>query len=129
MKNYIVCLGSRHVFAKPPECHILASYQMRFCQKLLKNAKNLEMGNLGATRCGFHKNSQIFTIVGFGVFEQFLAKLHLVARQNRTIWTFGWCMSALNPNFPNIEFLLQKPNFGKTELEPEHVRFIPKTPT
>ena len=29
----------------------------------------------------------------FGVFEQFSAKPHLVARQNRTISTFGWCMS------------------------------------
>ena len=32
--------GDRHVFAKPPECHILVSYQMWFGQKLLKNAKN-----------------------------------------------------------------------------------------
>ena len=31
---------ARHVFAKPPECHILASYQMWFGQKLLKNTKN-----------------------------------------------------------------------------------------
>ena len=29
----------RHVFAKPPECPVLASYQMWYCQKLLKNAK------------------------------------------------------------------------------------------
>ena len=32
-------IPNRHVFAKPPECHILASYQMWFCRKLLKNAK------------------------------------------------------------------------------------------
>ena len=30
---------SRHVFSKGPECPVLASYQMWFCQKLLKNAK------------------------------------------------------------------------------------------
>ena len=29
----------RHIFAKGPECPLLASYQMWFCQKLLKNTK------------------------------------------------------------------------------------------
>ena len=37
-KHFLVY--TRHVFAKPPECHILASYQMWFCQKLLKKAKS-----------------------------------------------------------------------------------------
>ena len=39
-------------------------------------------------------NLDYFTMV-FGIFEQFLAKPHLVARQNRTFSTFGWCMSKL----------------------------------
>ena len=96
------CYKTRHVFTKPPECHTLVSYQMWFCQKLLKkpvkNAsqmvniwwflwnphlitpksatpdfwrfwaifgqnhiisdsspkfRQLEVGNFGATRCGF----------------------------------------------------------------------------
>ena len=33
--------ASRHVLAKPLECHILASYQMWYCQKLLKNASQI----------------------------------------------------------------------------------------
>ena len=32
-------LLDRHVFAKPSDCPVLASYQMWFCQKMLKNAK------------------------------------------------------------------------------------------
>ena len=35
----------------------------------------------------------------FGVFEQFLAKPHLEARQNVTFLTLGWCMSALDLKF------------------------------
>ena len=35
-----------------------------------------------------------YLTVIFGVFEQFLAKPHLVGRQNRTFWTFGKNMSA-----------------------------------
>ena len=34
-----IYIGGRHVFAKGPECPVLASYHMWFCQKLLKNAK------------------------------------------------------------------------------------------
>ena len=32
-------LQNRHVFAKPSDCPVLASYQMWFCQKMLKNVK------------------------------------------------------------------------------------------
>ena len=131
-------MQSRHAPPKGWERSVLASYQMWFCQKLLKNAKNytkivkiwrfLWKTTSGSTKihnfrflaflsnfwpkigqkrqknrsCGFwcyqkwisqkSPNLDYFTVI-FGVFEQFLAKPHLVARQNRTISTFGWCMS------------------------------------
>ena len=52
--------------------------------------------DFSTTRCGFAQkwpNLDYFT-GEFGVFEQFLAKSHLVARQNRTFWRFGKNMSA-----------------------------------
>ena len=65
----------RHVFAKPPECHILASYQMWFCQKLLKNAKN----NSKIVKIWWFLWNLLLvapkstTSIFFGVFDQFLA--------------------------------------------------------
>ena len=74
-------IGQTCFCQKGSDCPILASYQMWFGQKLLKkaqtnskimkifgqklfkNAKKLEMADFGATRSGFHKNSQIFTIL------------------------------------------------------------------
>ena len=41
-------------------------------------------------------NLDYFTVI-FGVFEQFLAKPHLVARQNVTFWRFGKNMSVMYP--------------------------------
>ena len=92
----MIWAGSRHVFAKGPDCPVLVIYQMWFCQKLLKKAKSKrqvvkiwwfllnphlvipklatscflafltnfwpKLANFCATRCGFHKNHQIFTI-------------------------------------------------------------------
>ena len=82
-----IILKCRHVFGNRSDCPVLASYQIWFGQKLLKRAKKQEMANFGATRSGFHKNSQIFIILllVLAFFVQFLAKPHLVARQNRTI--------------------------------------------
>ena len=110
------------------KCPVLASYQMWFCQKLLKNAINnskvvriwrffekphlvlpklstsgslisisMRTGSWGFWRYQMwisQKSPKLhyFTVI-FHVFEQFLAKPHLVARQNRTIWTFSKNMS------------------------------------
>ena len=63
--------------------------------KIAQKRQKPEVVDFGATRSGFHKYHQILTI--FGVFEQFFAKPHLVARQNRTIWRFGKNMSIKNP--------------------------------
>ena len=38
-------------------------------------------------------NFHYFTVIVLGIFEQFLAKPHLVARLNVTFSTFGRCMS------------------------------------
>ena len=86
------------------ECPVLASYQMWFCQKLLKNAKNYTkivkiwrfLSNFGPKIKIGQKTQKTqklwilvlpevdftkidyFTVI-FGIFEQFLAKPHLVA--------------------------------------------------
>ena len=52
--------------------------------------RELEVGNFGA-------KSWPFYWVFFGIFEQFLAKLHPVAHQNVTFSTLGWCMSGWCP--------------------------------
>ena len=52
----------RHVFAKGPDCPVLVSYHMWFCQKLLKNVKNWKSVILVLPDVDFHKNSQIFAI-------------------------------------------------------------------
>ena len=82
MINYNLCtylgtyVATRHVFAKPPECHILASYQMWFGQKLLKNAKN----NSKIVKIWWFLWNPLLvapkstTSVFFGIFDQFLAK-------------------------------------------------------
>ena len=55
----------------------------------------MEVVDFGATRCGFSQKSpnlDYFSVI-FCVFEQFLEKPHLVARQNVTFWRFGKNMS------------------------------------
>ena len=82
-------LQRRHVFAKPPECHILASYQMWFCQKFLKNAKNYT--KIVKIWRFFVKNTsgstKIHNFLFLGVFNQFLAK-------NLNILEVHVCLSA-----------------------------------
>ena len=51
----------------------------------------------------------------FGVFEQFLAKPHMVARQNRTIWTFGKNMSDWAPDI-NLFYTFQGPDVTWRQL-------------
>ena len=62
-----------------------------------------EVVHVGVTRCGFSQKSPNldYLTVTFAVFEQFLAKPHLVARQIVTFWPFGknmfgCCLFSLN---------------------------------
>ena len=71
--------------------------------KITQKCQKPEAVDFGNTRCGFSQKSPNLDYFGviFGVFEQFLAKPHLVARQNKTIWTFGKNMSG---GFPKSHF-------------------------
>ena len=44
-------LGFRHVFANPPECHILASYQMCFAKNSLKNSRKSQKSPIFDKKC------------------------------------------------------------------------------
>ena len=108
-------LVTRHVLAKGLDCAFIASFLVWFCQKLVKKAKSnskivkiwwfLWNPHLVDTKIGhflflaflinFWPNHHYFTVT-FGFFDQFLGNPHLVACQNRTISTFGRCMSASN---------------------------------
>merc|ERR1711894_42835 len=41
----------RHVFANPPECHILASYQMWFAKNCLKNSRRSKKSPIVDKKC------------------------------------------------------------------------------
>ena len=117
----------KHVFAKPPECPVLASYQMWYCQKLLKNAKIVKIwpflwkakyGSAEIHNFRFlaflinfwpkiDQKCQKPEVVDFGVFKQFWAKPHLVARLNRTFSTLGRCMSVRPLGSPIARILLK----------------------
>ena len=61
-----------------------------FWPKNAQKRQKTEVADFGATKLHY------FTVI-FCLFEQFSAKPHLVARQNRTIWTFGKNMSGPEP--------------------------------
>jgi len=105
----------RHVFANPPECHILASYQIWFAKNCSKNSRKskkspifdkkcscLVMRSSGSTEIWFQPELPGLYIlhqemVIFGIFSNYLSNIHQphpVARQNVTFWRVGQCMSA-----------------------------------
>ena len=66
-----------------------------FWPQIAQKCQKQEVVDFSTTRCSFSQkwpNLDYFTMV-FGIFEQLLAKPHLVARQNMTFSTFGQCMS------------------------------------
>ena len=89
--NLDSCFHARHVFAKGPDYPVLASYQMWFCRKLLKNAKS---NSQIVKFWWFLWNRQILTVwLLFWRFWAIFGKPHLVAHQNVTFSTLGRCMS------------------------------------
>ena len=76
----ILLLLSRHAPPKGWKCHILASYQMWFCQKLLRNAKKNT------------SNSQGIKITDFWFLSKFWPKIAQKRQKTRSCWFWHYQM-------------------------------------
>ena len=84
-------VSTKHALSKGWKCHILTSYQMWFCPKLLKNAKiTSKMVKIWPFLWNPHLVAPKSTTSGFlalfGVFEQFLANNCSKTSKKRKLW-------------------------------------------
>ena len=95
---------------------IFVKSHINFWPQIAQNCQIPEVVDFSTTKCGFSQkwpNLDYFT-GDFGVLEQFLAKPHLVARQNRTIWRFGKNMSDLAYYWPILHLIHYLPTGNPT---------------